>query len=326
MSNDTTKVHEHNHHHAKHEQQHEHHEHGHDNHQCSHDDLFHHHVPANGNKQALFIALVITSSIMLLEFFGGLFTGSLALLSDSGHMLSDTISLALSLVAIKFAAKLATPKRNFGSQRYEILAALFNALTLFVIAGFIIFEAIDRFQNPSQVASGSMILIAALGLLANLLSLYFLSKKGDVEGSINLKSAYLHVLGDALGSVGAIAAGIIMWFTNWFYADPIISVIVALIILRGAWRVLRQTIHILMEGAPAHIPYEKVKQQLLTIDGVTEVNQLYMWTLTSNQHAMIAHLEIANEQNQQSILKQATTLLTESYRPAHLSIQIEITK
>lgn len=305
--------------------QHHHHQHNHadDHSHCNHDDqLFHHHAPSQ-NKSALTIALIITSSIMILEFVGGLVTGSLALLSDSGHMLSDAVSLALSLIAITFAAKKATEKRTFGSQRYEILAALFNALTLFIIAAFIIVEAIERIQQPSTVASMSMIAIASIGLLANLLSLYFLSKKGDVEGSINLRSAYLHVLGDALGSVGAILAGIIMLLTNWYYADPIISVVVAVIILRGAWRVLKQSIHILMEGSPSHIPYNTVKEQLLALDAVTAVERLHIWTLTSNQHAMIAHLVVKEHSNEQNVLQQATSLLQKEYQLHSLTIQIE---
>lgn len=312
-------------HHLNHNDSHDlNHSHGHGHCQHDHEQLFHHHGPADGNKSALIIALMITSSIMILEFIGGLITGSLALLSDSGHMLSDTVSLALSLIAITFATKQATSKRTFGSQRYEILAALFNAVTLFVIAAFIIVEAFERIQQPQSIASASMIAIAGIGLLANLLSLYFLSKKGDIEGSINLKSAYLHVLGDALGSVGAIVAGIIMLLTNWFYADPIISVVVAIIILRSAWRVLKQTLHILMEGAPSHIPYDAVKQQLLTIDGITDINALHIWTLTSNQHAMTVQLIVSSEEKQQTILKQATAILNKHYSPSHLTIQIEV--
>lgn len=308
------KIHEHEHH------NHTSHDHSHHNH--NHDDLFHHHGPATNNKKALIFALLITASIMTLEFVGGLITNSLALLSDSGHMLSDTISLALSLIAITFATKLATPQRTFGSQRYEILAALFNAVTLFVIAGIILFEAIERFTEPTAVSSGTMMAIAAIGLIANLLSMYVLSKKGDVEGSVNLKSAYLHVLGDALGSVGAIIAGIIMLLTDWYYADPIISVVVALIILRGAWRVLKQTMHILMEGTPSQIPFTDVETLLLSIANVTAVEQLHIWTITSNEHALTAHLTIPSHADEQTILHEATHLLKEKYTIAHLTIQI----
>ena len=324
MSNDKSCNHEH--HHAQHGHDEPKHRHHHDhNHDHDHSGLFHHHGPTN-NKKALFFALLITSAIMLLEFVGGLITGSLALLSDSGHMLSDTISLALSLVAITYATKLATPKRTFGSQRYEILAALFNAITLFLIALFIIIEAIERLREPHAVASLSMIAIATIGLLANLLSMYVLTKQGDVEGSVNLKSAYLHVLGDALGSIGAIIAGVIMLLTDWYYADPIISVIVAVIILRGAWRVLKQTLHILMEGAPTEVPYEEVKKHLLAIDGVKTVNQLNIWTLTSNQHALTTHLFISDEAQSQTVLQEATKQLQHHYDLSHLTIQIEVIK
>lgn len=297
-----------------------HHDHAHHNH--NHDDLFHHHGPATNNKKALMFALIITAGIMLLEFIGGLITNSLALLSDSGHMLSDTISLALSLVAITFATKASTPQRTFGSQRYEILAALFNAVTLFVIAGIILFEAFERFREPTAISSGTMIAIAAIGLIANILSMYVLNKNGDVHGSVNLKSAYLHVLGDALGSVGAIMAGIIMLLTDWYYADPIISVVVALIILKGAWRVLKQTLHILMEGTPAQIPFKEVQSLLLSIKDVTDVEQLHIWTITSNEHALTAHLTTHTQVDEQTILQEATHVLKEKYNIAHITIQI----
>lgn len=187
------------------------------------------------NKKGLLIALLITTGIMFLEFFGGWITNSLALLSDSGHMLSDAASLALSLAAFWFASRPPSPRKSYGFYRFEILAALFNGITLFVIAGFIIWEAAHRFFNPPEVAGTSMMLIAVVGLAANLVSAWFLTKKGDVEGNVNLRSAYLHVLGDALGSVGAIVAGLLMVFFSWYVADPVISVVVALLILRSAW-------------------------------------------------------------------------------------------
>ncbi len=179
-----------------------------------------------GNKKGLMIALLITTVIMVVQFIGGLITNSLALLADSGHMLSDASSLALSLVAIWFASRPASPNKTYGFYRFEILAALFNSVTLFVIAGFIIVEAYSRFFDPPTVASGTMIMIAFIGLGANLLSAWFLMRKGDVNHNLNLRSAYLHVIGDALGSVGAILAGIIMLAFEWYVADPIISVVV----------------------------------------------------------------------------------------------------
>lgn len=211
------------------------HNHSHAGHDHSHGPHGHHHFDPSGNKKGLMIALIITVGIMFLEFFGGLVTNSLALLSDSGHMLNDASSLALSLVAVWFATKPASPNKTYGFHRFEILAALLNGVTLFVVAGFIIVEAYGRFFEPPTVASGSMMLIACIGLLANIASAWSLMRKGDVKNNINLRSAYLHVLGDALGSVGAIIAGLAMMIFGWYIADPIISVLVALLILRGAW-------------------------------------------------------------------------------------------
>src|SRR5690606_37799989 len=250
---------------------HHHHHHGHDHH-----GHHHHHFDdvREGNKKGLLIALIITTGIMLLEFFGGRITNSVALLSDSGHMLSDASSLALSLVAFWFATRPASPKKTYGFYRFEILAALFNAVTLFVIAGFNVYEAFQRFFEPPTVASGTMMIIAGIGLLANILSAWSLISKGDVKNNVNLRSAYLHVLGDALGSVGAIIAGLLMLMFEWYIADPIISVVVAILILKSAWGVLTHSIHILMEGTPITIDQKEVKDTLEEIEGVIDVHDL----------------------------------------------------
>ncbi|URN92496.1 MAG: cation diffusion facilitator family transporter [Candidatus Pristimantibacillus lignocellulolyticus] len=297
------------------------HDHHHD-HDHSHG-LHHHHGDIEGNRKGLIIALIITASIMVLEFFGGLITNSLALLSDSGHMLSDASSLLFSLIAFYFAAKAASPKRTYGFHRFEILAALLNGATLFFVAGIIIVEAFKRFVEPPTVASGSMILIACIGLLANLLSAYFLMRKGDVKNNINMRSAYLHVIGDALGSVGAIVAGVIMLAFKWYYADPIISVIVALLILRGAWGVLKQAVHILMEGTPYHIDQAKVLESLGQIPHVLEVHDLHIWTITSNLEALSCHLVIEEHADQQAVLQQALALIASKFAIEHSTIQIE---
>lgn len=239
-----------------------HHAHGH----CDHHHGHHH--GREGNQKGLAIALGVTIGIMVLEFVGGLVTNSLALLSDSGHMLSDAISLLLSLAAVWLAAKPASPKRTYGFYRFEILAALVNGVTLVVIAAWIIWEAVGRFVNPPAVASGPMMAVAAVGLLANLVSAWVLMRKGDVKENVNVRSAYLHVLGDALGSVGAMAAGLVIWLFDWYAADPLISIAVAVLILKGAFAVVKQTVHILMEGTPAAIDHAEVKAALSGIDGM----------------------------------------------------------
>lgn len=283
----------------------------------------HHHHGHSGNKQGLLIALCITASIMILEFVGGLWTNSLALLSDSGHMLSDAGSLVLSLTALWFAAKPSSAHKSYGFHRIEILAALFNAVTLFLIAGLIIWEAIGRFMDPPTVASGSMMLIACVGLMANLLSAWALMRKGDVHGNLNLRSAYLHILGDALGSVGAILAGGAMLIFGWYAADPIISIIVSLLILKGAWAVLKSTIHILMEGTPAAVSYGDVKHVLESIDGVINVHDLHIWTITSGLDSLSCHLLIADDHDSQVVLQKAIHQIEERFQITHATIQIE---
>ncbi|MBP1153388.1 MULTISPECIES: cation diffusion facilitator family transporter [unclassified Paenibacillus] len=300
------------------------HHHGHQHDHHDHHGHHHHHDPAReGNKKGLTIALSITASIMLLEFFGGLVTGSLALLSDAGHMLSDAGSLLLSLIAISFAARPATSGKTYGFYRFEILAALFNGVTLFVIAGFIIQEAYGRFFAPPEVASGSMMLIASVGLIANLLSAWALMRKGDVHNNVNLRSAYLHVIGDALGSVGAMAAGLVMLLFGWYIADPIISVLVALLILKSAWGVIRHAIHILMEGAPVRLNSLEVQKALESIEGVIDVHDLHIWTITSGLDSLSCHLRIEDGLDSQHILQNAIHLIESKFKIHHATIQVE---
>lgn len=299
------------------------HSHSHHGHGHGHDHSHAHDALRDGNKKGLLIALGITGIVMVVEFVGGLLTNSLALLSDSGHMLSDSSSLILSFLAMVAAAKAATPKKTYGNHRFEILAALFNAVMLFVIAGYIVYEAVHRFMAPPEVASGSMIAIAAVGLLANLISAWQLMRKGDVEHNINMRSAYLHVLGDALGSVGAIASGIVMAITGWYAADPTISVVVALLILKSAWGVLSSSVHVLMEGTPANIDHTEVKQALERLEGVRNVHDLHIWTITSGLVAMTCHLLVDDEADGQAILHQAIHALEDEFGIGHATIQVE---
>lgn len=276
-----------------------------------------------GNKKGLILALTITTGIMILEFFGGLITNSLALLSDSGHMLSDASSLALSLAAIWFASRPASPTKTYGYYRFEILAAMFNGVTLFLISGFIVYEAIQRFNEPPTVSSGTMILIAFIGLMANAISAVTLLKKADVKENINMKSAYLHIIGDALGSVGAIIAGVLMLVFDWYIADPIISVLVALLILKSAWGVLQQSIHILMEGTPTTMDKEETMQMLKDIDGVLDVHDLHIWTITSGLDSLSCHVVVDEKEDEQVVLQKAIQLVHERLKIEHTTIQIE---
>lgn len=303
-----------------------HHHHGHDHHHHHHGHSHSHHhfeETREGNKKGLLIALLITTGIMFLEFFGGIFTNSLALLSDSGHMLSDASSLLLSFVAIWFASRPASPSKSYGFYRFEILAALFNGIALFVIAVFIVWEAFGRLFDPPTVASGSMMLIAFVGLFANIMSAFSLMRKGDVKNNVNLRSAYLHILSDALGSVGAIIAGILMLVFNWYIADPIISVIVAVLILKSGWGVIQHSVHILMEGTPIAIDQEEVKAVLEKIAGVIDVHDLHIWTITSGLDSLSCHILIEDDKNSQEILQKAIDTIRDQFKIEHTTIQIE---
>jgi cobalt-zinc-cadmium efflux system protein len=296
---------------------HHHHGHSHDHHGHDHDHS------REGNKKGLLIALVITTGIMLLEFIGGLMTNSLALLSDSGHMLSDAGSLALSLAAMWIAGRAATSGKTFGYYRFEIVAALLNGITLFIIAAFIVYEAYERIFEPPTVAGGTMMFIAFIGLLANLLSAWALINKGDVKDNVNLRSAYLHVLGDALGSVGAILAGAVMLFFEWYWADPVISVLVALLILKSAWGIISHTVHILMEGTPAGIDTQKVRASLESIPGVKNIHDLHIWTITSGMNSLSCHILIEDEEDDQLVLQKAIDLIGEQFHINHTTFQVE---
>jgi cobalt-zinc-cadmium efflux system protein len=277
----------------------------------------------NSNKKGLTIALIITAGIMVLEFFGGIITNSLALLSDSGHMLSDVSSLALSLLAMGFAIRPPSPRKTYGYYRFEILAALLNGVALFVIAGVISWEAYLRILDPPSVASGSMMLISVIGLVANLLSAWVLMKNSDVKENINVRIAYLHVIGDALGSVGAIIAAILIQTFAWYIADPIISILVAVLILKSAWGVVSHSFHILMEGTPITIDKKKVEEVLLAIPEVQNVHDLHIWTITSGFDSLSCHLLIKEDSESQLILREAIQKIKEQFHIQHTTIQIE---
>ncbi|HFK1789567.1 TPA: cation diffusion facilitator family transporter [Bacillus pacificus] len=275
------------------------------------------------NKKALLFAFLLTTSFMIAEVIGGFVTNSLALLSDAGHMLSDAVSLALSLLAFKLGEKTATAAKTYGYKRVEMLAALCNGVVLIVISVYIFIEAIRRFTEPVEIASNGMLIIAVLGLLINILSAWILMRGGDVKGNLNLRSAFLHVLGDLLGSVGAIIAALLIKFFGWTAADAIASILVSILVIISGWRVTRDTVHILMEGAPQHINVEEVKSTLLNIPVVKEVHDLHIWSVTSDFQVLTCHLIIKGNETQ-SVLKEATDVLKEKFHVEHVTIQVEI--
>ena len=275
-----------------------------------------------GNTSALRWAFGITTVILVAEAVGGWLTNSLALLSDAGHMLSDAASLGLSLLAIHFAQKPASASKSYGYRRLEILAALANGVALFVIAVAISWEAAHRLFAPPPVASLPMMGIAGIGLAANLASAWVLLHQGDVKDNLNLRSAYLHVLGDALGSVGALLAGALMYFYDWYIADPIVSVAVALLILRGAWGVVSQSLHILMEGTPAGSNIEAMIASLETIPGVCNVHDVHVWTVTSGYDVFSCHLVVDKGTNITKVVATGAELLERQFGIRHTTIQV----
>ncbi|WP_312117151.1 cation diffusion facilitator family transporter [Brevibacillus reuszeri] len=282
----------------------------------------HHHHGKGASKKALLVSFIIISLFLIVEVIGGFLTNSLALLSDAGHMLSDASALLLSLIAIHFAARPPTAKRSFGLHRFEILAALINGVTLVVISLIIFWEAYQRFFDPPQVASGKMIIIATIGLLANIAAAFVLMR-GDYKDNVNVRSAFLHVLGDLLGSVGAIVGGILMWSFDWYIADPLISVIVAVLILLSAWRVTKDSVNILLESTPSQIDLTLVESKLNQLAGVTKVHDLHIWTVTSGFDSLTCHLIVEDHLPSYPLLNEALELLRHDFGITHATIQIE---
>ncbi|GAA0328144.1 cation diffusion facilitator family transporter [Bacillus carboniphilus] len=291
---------------------HHHHHHGHDH---------HHHHSHTTNKKVLLISFILIFTFMIVEVVGGFITNSLALLSDAGHMLSDAAALGLSLFAFKMGEKAATAQKTYGYKRFEILAAFINGITLVAISLYIFWEAYHRFFNPPEVSTG-MMYIAIIGLIVNIVVAWILLK-GDTSGNLNLRSALLHVIGDMLGSVGAITAGLLIYFFGWNLADPIASVLVALLVLISGWRVTKESIHVLMEGAPGHIDCSKIKESLLGIGGVEDVHDLHVWAITSEFPALSCHMVVNEEADRDSILEKASNLLRDQFHLTHTTIQLE---
>lgn len=254
-----------------------------------------HHDHTHGtNKKALKISFMLIASFMVIEAVGGWVTNSLALLADAGHMFSDAVSLAIALAAFKFGEKLADYSKTYGYKRFEILAAVFNGVTLVLISVFIFYESIQRFMNPPEVASGGMLLIAIIGLLINLLTAWILMH-GDTTDNLNLRAAFLHVIGDMFGSVGAIIAALSIMFFGWGFMDPLASVIVAALILISGWRVTKESLHILMEGVPKNIDLDNISGSLRSIERVESIHGLHVWSITSGQNAMSLHAVVKGD-------------------------------
>jgi cobalt-zinc-cadmium efflux system protein len=240
----------------------------------------------------LLISFAIITSFMLVEAVGGWITNSLALLSDAGHMLSDSIALLIALLAFTFGEKAVNTGKTYGYRRFEILAAALNGLTLIGISLYIFYEAFERFANPPEVATLGMLAIGFLGLTVNVLVAWIMMRGSDTKHNLNMRGAFLHVVSDMLGSIGAIAAALFMIFFDWGWADPLASVIVAALVLRSGFLVSRSSLHVLMEGAPHNIRLEDIAREIVRTDGVKGVHDVHIWSITSGMHALTAHVVV----------------------------------
>ena len=276
---------------------------------------------AGKNKKSLAIVFGLTSFYLIVEIIGGFWTGSLALLADAGHMLTDVAGVGLALLAIWFAEKPATPERTYGYYRVEILAALTNAVVLILISLYILYEAYQRFKNPPEVESAGMLGVAAIGLVINIIGMYIL-RSGSTE-SLNMKGAYFEVLSDALTSIGVIIAGIIMLTTGWYYADPIISAGIGLFILPRTWSLLKDAVGVLIEGTPSDVDLAKLRESLAKIEGVAGVHDLHVWSLTSGVNAMSVHAVLAETAEHDDVLARVHEHCTEEFKITHVTVQTE---
>lgn len=277
------------------------------------------------NKKALIVSFAIITTYMVIEAIGGFLTNSLALLADAGHMLSDSVSLGIAILAFTLGERVANYSKTYGYKRFEILAAVLNGVTLVLIALYIFYEAFQRFANPPEVASGGMLIIAVIGLLVNVLVAWLLMRGGDTEENLNVRAAFLHVLGDLLGSVGAVAAALLIMFFGWGWADPLASVIVAVLVLFSGWRVTKDAVHILMEGTPKNMDLDDIIKTVENIAGVASIHDLHVWSITSGQNAMSCHAVVDGNlsvQDSQEILRTIEHEL-EHKGIGHVTIQME---
>ncbi len=274
-----------------------------------------------GSRRALAVVFSLTTTFMAAEVVGGLITGSLALLADAGHMLSDSFSLGLALFASWVAARPPTPNRSFGYKRAEILAALFNGTTLVAISIWIFVEAYRRLSDPPEILGGWMLSVAALGLAVNVAGALILSRSGGE--SLNVQGALRHVLADVFGSVGAIAASLIIITTGWRYADPLVSAFIGALILASSWKLLRESTAILLEGAPRGLDVNEVGEKMVGVRGVQEVHDLHVWTITSGFPSLSAHVLVGQNEDCHARRRDLEKLLAHEYGIEHTTLQVD---
>jgi cobalt-zinc-cadmium efflux system protein len=269
----------------------------------------------------MLLAFFLTAGFMVAELVGGLLANSLALIADAGHMASDAAALGLGLAAMWIASHPHTERRTFGFHRAEILAALANGSILMALSILVVWHAFARFRNPQPIESGLMLVVAVFGLAVNVVALQVLG--GHRHQNLNLKGAFLHVVGDAVGSAGVIAAGLVIHYTGWTPIDSIVSVFIALLILWSGFGLVRETVSVLLESSPPHLDADALRRDLLALDGVRDVHDLHIWTVTSGFVSLSCHCEVDSSEVADDVLRRATALLRERYGIRHVTIQPE---
>lgn len=285
----------------------------------------HSHAPALGqpgapHQRSLWVALALTSSFMIAEVIGGILTGSLALISDAAHMFTDTAALAIALAAMQISKRPVDARRTFGYHRFEILAAAFNALLLFGVALYILYEAWKRMTEPAAVDSIPMLVVASLGLVVNMISMRLLAS--GKEGSLNVKGAYLEVWSDMLGSLGVIFGAIVIWLTGWTWVDSIIAVAIGLWVLPRTWILLRDSINILLEGVPDGIDVAVIEKSLLSLGGVESVHDLHVWSISSGKTSLSVHM-VSPIGNIEALPVAAADVMAKDFDIHHVTVQLE---
>jgi cobalt-zinc-cadmium efflux system protein len=278
---------------------------------------------AESDSKRVQIALVLTGAFMLVEVAGGLISGSLALLADAGHMLTDTMALALAAVAFRVSARPADAKRSYGYHRFQILAAFVNGLTLVGIVVWIVVEALDRLMAPGEIMGELMLVVAGAGLLVNVVA--FLVLHGGDQNNMNLRGAALHVMGDLLGSVAAIAVALIIIFTGWMPVDPLLSVLVAALILRSAWDLLKRSAHVLLEGAPEWLDVREMQDRIAAaVPGILSVHHVHVWGLTQQRVMLTMHICLAaGDDDPTVVVRHVKKILLDEFGIDHSTIEIE---
>ncbi len=281
----------------------------------------HNHSAAGANEKNLRIVLGLTASFMVAEVIGGISFKSLALISDAAHMFTDAAALAIALVAIRIGRRAADHKRTFGYYRFEILAAAFNAVVLFLVAAYILYEAYQRFRSPPEIQSIGMLVIALLGLVINFVGMRML--QADSRSSLNVKGAYLEVWADMLGSLGVIFAAVVIYFTGWTWMDAVVAALIGIWVLPRTWKLLKESLNILLEGVPVDIALDEIELALLAIPGVREIHDLHVWALTSGKNSLTVHVVPAAGADEQTVLAAVTKTLAERFSMRHVTVQIE---